>query len=427
MEDREFLLNTFLDDILKVAKVNLSTGEYRFIKKLDTEVEARCLNSQTIEQYVTNTVNEGVIHPSDISEFVQFVNIDHIRKQIANGKKHFTHSYRRRFGKIYTWITFVLSVPDSYSDDNPWVVFRWETTDDDHHMLEDSLRILSSIFHKILRINITDDSFVIIKGYDDELDAKKGFDKRISAWMRKFATSGYVHEEDRQAYLRFTDIDLIRDHFRHSKEYMRCRYRRKTGGTYRWVSMELVPSIEYSDENQVLMLYIKDIQDEYVSELHYQKELEYQCNTDIMTGLWNRYYYNKYIQHLMTRNVETIGMMFADLNGLKRINDQGGHTEGDKFIKNFAITLTKAFGKEFCCRLSGDEFLVWREDATKEDFEAEVERFKKSVNNNGKPSASVGMAWSGCVLEAEQVVKDAEQDMYKEKNKYYETFPEEKR
>lgn len=427
MSDRDFLLDTLLNDILKVAKVNLYSGEYSFIKQLNTEVEARCLRSKTIEEYVENTVAEGVIHPSDVSEFKQFVNIEHIRKQIKEGKKHFTHSYRRRFGNIYTWITFVLSVPENYSPSNPWVIFRWETTDDDHHMLEDSLKILSTIFHKILRINITDDTFVIIKGYENELTAKQGFDMRISAWLRQFALSGNVHEEDRQAYLRFTDIDLIRDHFRHSKDYMRCRYRRKTEGSYRWVSMELVPSIEYSNENQVLMLYIRDIQDEYVSELHYQKELEYQCNADVMTGLWNRYYYNKYIEHLATRDVSSIGMIFADLNGLKRVNDQGGHAEGDKFIKSFAITIAREFGKEFCCRISGDEFLIWQEDVDKDSFAERVELFRQKLNNDGRPIASVGMAWSDCVLEAEQVVKDAEAQMYVEKEKYYKAFPEDRR
>lgn len=427
MSDREFLLETLLGDIMKVAKVNLVTGEYVFIKKLDTEVENRCLKARTVGQYIENVVAEGVIHPSDVPDFLRFINIEHISKQIDEGKTHFTHSYRRRFGNIYTWITFVLSVPEDYSKKNPWVIFRWEATDDDHHMLEDSLKILSTIFHKILKINITDDSFIIIKGYEDELNKKQGFNQKISGWMRDFALSGNVHEEDRAAYLKFSDIDLLRDHFKHSKEYLRCRYRRRTEGSFRWVSMELVPSIEYSDDNQVLMLYIRDIQDEYVSELHYQKELEYQCNTDIMTGLWNRYYYNKYIQHLATRSVASIGMIFADLNGLKPINDTKGHNEGDKFIKSFALMLAKEFGKEFCCRLSGDEFLVWQEDISREELEKKAAQLRAQVIQNGKPMASIGTAWSDCVLEAEQAVKDAEMEMYKEKHKYYSDFPSDKR
>lgn len=427
MSDREFLLETLLGDIMKVAKVNLYTGEYTFIKKIDTEVERECLKQPTIEKYVNATVKAGVIHQQDIADFVRFINIKHIKEQIDNGKRHFAHSYRRRFGDIYTWITFVLSVPKDYSEEHPWVIFRWEVTDDDHHMLEDSLKILSTIFHKILKINVTEDNYVIIKGYGSELNAQQGFDDKISEWMRKFALSGNVHEDDKQAYLKFTDLDNIREHFKHSRDYLRCRYRRRTGGTYRWVNMELVPSIEYSDDNQVLMLYIKDIQDEYVSELHYQKELEFYCNTDIMTGLWNRYYYNRFLQHIIHGNAKSIGMIFADLNGLKQINDQYGHGAGDKFIKSFSVTLAREFGKEFCCRVSGDEFLVWLEDVSKEDFAKRVQNFREKLIQDGKPIASVGMSWSDCVLETEQVVKDAELQMYAQKQKYYDDFPENRR
>jgi len=427
MSDKDFLLETLLGDIMKVAKVNISTGEYSFIKKLDTEIEKRCLQEPTINRYIKATVKEGVIHPQDIADFLRFININHIREQIDAGKRHFAHSYRRRFGKIYTWITFVLSVPQSYSEQNPWVIFRWEVTDDDHHMLEDSLRMLSSVFHKILKINLTEDSYVIIKGYEDEMNQKQGFDEKISAWLRQFALCGNVHEEDRQAFLKFADMDTMREHFRNSNEYMRIRYRRKTEGSFRWVTMELVPSIEYSDDNQVVMLYIRDIQDEYVSELHYQKELEYYCNTDIMTGLWNRYYYNRYAQHLARRNISCLGIVFADLNGLKRINDQKGHTEGDAYIKGFSSMLAREFGKEFCCRISGDEFLVWQEDVDKQTFENKVQHFRESIDNAGRPTASIGTAWRNDLLDADQMVKDAELAMYREKQKYYDKFPEERR
>lgn len=428
MTDTDFLLKTIMGDILKAAKVNISTGEYSFIKKIDTVVERRCLKEPTIDRYIKRTVRENVIHPQDVGDFLRFINLNHIKTQIAAGKKHFAHSYRRRFGDIYTWITFVLSVPADYSEEDPWVIFRWEVTDDDHHMLEDSLRILSSIFHKILKVNLTEDSFVIIKGYEDEMNRMQGFDEKISAWMRQFALSGNVHEEDRQAYLKFVDMDTLKNHFKNSREYVRCRYRRRTEGSYRWVTMEMVPSIEYSDDNQVVMLYIRDIQDEYVSELHYQKELEYYCNTDVMTGLWNRYYYNRYAQHLPGRSLSSLGIIFADLNGLKRINDQQGHMEGDAYIRSFAQILARMFGKEYCCRISGDEFLVWQENATQEEFEKKVQEFRDDLDWNGRPMASVGFSWC-CdgIPDADQMVKDAEAAMYREKEKYYEMYPDDKR
>jgi len=427
MTDEEFLTRVLLNDIMKVAKVNLYTGEYVFIKKIDTEVERRCLKLPTIEQYISGIVCEGVLHPQDIMDFMHFTNIDHIRQQIAGGKRHFVHSYRRRFGEIYTWITFVISVPEEYSEEQPWVVFRWETTDDDHHMLEDSIKILTSIFHKILKVNLTEDSFTVIKGYNSEMNAENGYNEKISAWLRQFALFGNVHDEDKRAFLKFSDINYLRARFKEGRDYLRIRYRRKTNGSFRWVSMELVPSTEYSDDDQVVMLYIRDIQDEYVSELHYQKELEYYCNTDILTGLWNRYYYNRYFQHLSKKKISGIGIVFADLNGLKQINDHQGHGSGDDFIKGFALTLAREFGKEFCCRISGDEFIAWRENVSKEAFDAQVKQFREILNKNGKPIASVGSAWSNDSIDADRLVHDAEIMMYSEKQEFYDKFPKERR
>lgn len=428
MSDKNFVLEALLDDTMKIAKVNIQTGEYIFIKEIDTVIEKKCLKAKRIDEYIKNIAMQGVIHPQDISEFLHHTDWNHIREQINKGKRHFVHSYRRRFGDIYTWITFVITVPKTYSTDNPWVIYRWEESDDDHHMLEDSLRILSTIFHKILKINLTTDSYEIIKVYENEMNKEQGLDDRASVWFNQFAMCGNVYEEDRQEFLDFTNRKALKKHFKNSKEYIRCRYRRKTGGVFRWVSMELVPSIEYSDDNQVIMLYIRDIHDTYVSELHYQKELEYYCNTDIMTGLWNRYYYNNYfVLHFAKESITQVGVIFADLNGLKLVNDLRGHAEGDEFIKNFAHMLTEVFGRAGCCRVSGDEFLVWQENISEEDFHRKVNSFHEKLQQQEKPMASIGAAWRKNVHDIDDLVKEAEAAMYLDKQKYYEKFPEEHR
>lgn len=428
MTDKDFVLEALFDDIMKVAKVNIQTGEYIFIKQIDTVIEKKSLKAKKIDEYIRSVAEHGVIHPQDISEFYRHTDLNYIREQIQQGKKHFVHSYRRRFGDIYTWMTFVITVPKTYSEEHPWVIFRWEESDDDHHMLEDSLRILSTMFHKILKINLAADSYEIIKLYPDEMTKEQGFDKKLSIWFRQFAMCGNICEEDRQAFTDFTNLRFLRHHFKNSSEYLRCRYRRRTGGVFRWVSMELVPSIEYSDDNPVIMLYIRDIHDEYVSGLHYQKELEYYCNTDIMTGLWNRYYCKNYcVLHFTKENTARLGIIFADLNGLKRVNDLKGHAEGDEFIKNFAHMLAGTFGRVSCCRVSGDEFLVWQEDISEDEFRGKVKAFHETLQEQEKPVASIGAVWSEEVQDIAALVKQAETAMYQDKQKYYERFPEEHR
>ena len=90
----------------------------------------------------------------------------------------------------------------------------------------------------------------------------------MSEWFRKFAEAGYVHADDLEAFCEFTSIHKIRMHFRHSKESMELVYRRREDdGEFRWVSMELIPSVEYSPHNQVVILYLRDVNDMYSLEL----------------------------------------------------------------------------------------------------------------------------------------------------------------
>ena len=48
---------------------------------------------------------------------------------------------------------------------------------------------------------------------------------------------------------------------------MCCHYRRKVKDEYRWVSMELVPSREYTNDRQTILLYVKDIHYQYARDL----------------------------------------------------------------------------------------------------------------------------------------------------------------
>ena len=51
-------------------------------------------------------------------------------------------------------------------------------------------------------------------------------------------------------------------------------------------------------------------------------------------------------------------MVFADLNGLKRINDCDGHQAGDLLLKNASMALQNAFIGDEIYRAGGDEFLI---------------------------------------------------------------------
>lgn len=49
--------------------------------------------------------------------------------------------------------------------------------------LEDSLQLLANNYHKILRINLTEDSHTELKMYAEEKNVQKGYSEKISVWL----------------------------------------------------------------------------------------------------------------------------------------------------------------------------------------------------------------------------------------------------
>ena len=82
---------------------------------------------------------------------------------------------------------------------------------------------------------------------------------------------------------------------------------------------------------------------------------------DSLTGCYNRNYFEKFKNENFNslRDHNYIGLVFVDLNGLKKVNDNLGHKAGDTLIKNTATFLKTNFRKEdVVVRLGGDEFVV---------------------------------------------------------------------
>lgn len=293
--------------------------------------------------------------------------------------------------------------------------------------LEDSLQLLANNYHKILRINLTEDSHTELKMYETEKNGQKGYSEKISVWLKQFALTGQVDPKDCDTYLKFTDIDNIRSHFEQSDERMRFRYRRKTNEEFRWVVMEIMKSSEYRSDNQIVILYIQDVHDSYVKELEHNKELEFYCNYDTMTGLANFYSYRSLCNSFATSLCEKpVGVMFGDLNRLKYINDTEGHEAGNHYICTFAEKLKKVFLDWNCYRVSGDEFIVVYSGEDEELFNRRVKDFEKLIKTDTVPTASIGYSY-GITDELETVTTVAEQMMYADKQEFYKKFPQFKR
>lgn len=125
---------------------------------------------------------------------------------------------------------------------------------------------------------------------------------------------------------------------------------------------------------------------------------------DHLTGLASRSYFQERIQTIIKtskRRDEKFAFLFLDLDGFKDINDSLGHNMGDQLLKVVSQRLQGVIrDADFVARLGGDEFCMLLDNASNDEFVAEVaERCLLKINEplflnhqQIKPRVSIGIA-----------------------------------
>ncbi len=121
-------------------------------------------------------------------------------------------------------------------------------------------KALCNLYTKILKINLTDDTFSIINMDVSEQTKEKGYADSISAWLKSFGESGHVHPDDLAEYLKYTGLDYMKEYFSGNKSSLIVFYRRRIGDEYKRVMMEMIPADDYSADHQSLFLYVNNIE-----------------------------------------------------------------------------------------------------------------------------------------------------------------------
>ncbi len=150
--------------------------------------------------------------------------------------------------------------------------------------------------------------------------------------------------------------------------------------------------------------------------------------TDNLTGLYNRRYLLDQLDRefaRVARNESSISLLMIDLDGLKKINDQFGHNEGDVVLKKVAKILKQnTRSSDVASRWGGDEFVLLAPDTDSKSAYILAERIRYQVEHCLPKVAgqeltitiSVGLAaYPGSVSCVTELLKRADDAMYNAK------------
>lgn len=146
---------------------------------------------------------------------------------------------------------------------------------------------------------------------------------------------------------------------------------------------------------------------------------------DVLTGLFNR---ATYFDDFNKFSREITGVIQLDMNGLKYLNDNYGHIEGDKGLQRIAQAILNNFTRKmYAYRLGGDEFVILAVNETKDKIMKFISAFKEELSNT-KYHCSLGFAYKDEESDTiEKMFKLSEQRMYQDKADFYKTSNIERR
>ncbi len=151
---------------------------------------------------------------------------------------------------------------------------------------------------------------------------------------------------------------------------------------------------------------------------------------DLLTGVLNRNEMNNRVMQLGIDDRpgrKNIGIIFADLNGLKTMNDNNGHSAGDKLIKDAAAILKEVFPEAEVFRAGGDEFMVLLRGTSMEELKAYEKQMKDKAAATDNVSFAVGISLEEDSQKIYGAMKAADVAMYEDKKQFYDEHPDKKR
>lgn len=144
---------------------------------------------------------------------------------------------------------------------------------------------------------------------------------------------------------------------------------------------------------------------------------------DVLTGLYNRAYFEEEMRRLESGRYNPVGIILCDVDGLKLVNDTLGHEAGDCLLIETAGVIKRAMRQgDMVARIGGDEFAILLPHSDVAVVEGICDRIRESLQNYNAQSSDINLSLSLGYSVSDMVpndmgrlFKEADDSMYREK------------
>ncbi|MBO3445053.1 HD domain-containing phosphohydrolase [Clostridium sp. CCUG 7971] len=347
----------------------------------------------SLEDFYNNISN---IYKRDLVSYIKCIDkeLTDIKKINKSLFKHIVFCDKSKDNKCHNWVGFLIDISNAYNEE-----------------LENQRNILRTIIDNIPEIVF----------YKDNKSIYRGVNRHCVDFYENLGIDNVIGKTDLELYL---DRDFVETCAKHDKVVIETKKQLiideevpTEDGDIKIVETIKTPVINDSGDIWGIVGVVRDVTERKSIE----KKLRYLSYTDVLTGLYNRAYFDEKIEELIKNGQFPIGIMIGDVNGLKIINDTIGHLEGDELLKEISKKLKEVFDeKGFIFRWGGDEFVILIPSTSNKECDKLMERLNSICKNYEGDKFKLSMSMGFSILNNEidkvdKVLGDAEDKLYRQK------------
>lgn len=152
-----------------------------------------------------------------------------------------------------------------------------------------------------------------------------------------------------------------------------------------------------------------------------EEQLRYLSSHDVLTGLYNRTYFDQEVARFKGGRRFPFSIIMADIDDLKVMNDSLGHRAGDELLCRTAVIFKQLLrAEDVVARIGGDEFAALVPDAGADVAEEALQRIRGVLTawNDNYPTPinlSLGRGTATCSDDVVEALQEADRTMYEDK------------